>query len=95
MGKEYIEDGEHLNFVVNSVVLRYDSSVDMLNFKLNYDQMSYIDSIYPRLNFRINDYDGIYILYKVLIDFIENYSVGDIFSATVLVDGVVDFMSNV
>lgn len=58
-----------------------------LNFSLK-KPLSF--SISSGLNFEIADYDGMYVLFKVLIDFIENYSVGDVFTIIPVIDLIVD-----
>lgn len=95
MGKTYNEHGEDLNFTLTVTKLGFSDSINGLNFKVGCSGLIFAESAYPKLNFRISDYDGVYILYKVLIDFIENYSVGDIFSAIQVTDDIVDFMGNV
>lgn len=90
MSKTHTIVNNGLNFTENISKL---SMVDILP-KLNYvnlnNGLSMVD-ILPKLNFDVADYDGIYIIYKVLIDFIENYSVGDVFLKSEVVDFIVDY----
>lgn len=68
----------------------YEENGNKLNFRINIPAPTCAESLGENLNFNINDYDGVYILFKVLVDFIENYSLGDVFLIVPLVDLIID-----
>jgi hypothetical protein len=85
--KTYTENSGSLNFKVYSSSLNIvDGLGENLNFKIG---NIFKFEVSQGLNFNINDFDGIYILFKVLVDFIENYSFGDVFLILPLVDLIV------
>lgn len=66
---------------------------EKLNFTAHSSGLKFTDST-QTLNFAIYDFDGVFLIYKVLVDFIENYAVGDVFVVSTLVNGVIDFIEN-
>lgn len=52
-----------------------------LNFKINKigNQLTFIEQMGTILNFNVKCYDETWVFYKVLLDFIENFAVGDVF----------------
>lgn len=78
LGLSVIDYTTLLNFDDVSTILHYNEMYDLLNFEDITSKSQYSDSS-VQLNFSIKDYMEGTIIYKVLIDWLENYSVGDIF----------------
>jgi len=73
-----LQDEIKLNYDVSSICL--DNKISSL--VLNYDFVNnnvFITLSSDILNFELRDYDETYIIFKILLDFIESLSVGDIF----------------
>jgi hypothetical protein len=80
MNKEYtvITSTTELNFDISSTDLRHYSSTPSLNF----DGSSLAFKVYastPSWNYELRDYDQAHPIYKVLVDFLESYTYGDVF----------------
>ena len=71
------ETTEVLNFDINSSNLNFFDSSDILNFDDNYNGLNFLNSS-KVLNFEIEDFDGSYPKFKIVLDFYI-YTLGDIF----------------
>jgi hypothetical protein len=67
-----------------------ETDVKSLDYLYIADSDLRIENVSRMLNFTIKDYDGTFIIYKVLLDFMEDYAVGDIFLASSIVDSIND-----
>lgn len=94
MAKNYTDNNEKLNYDINFPVLIFNDSVEILNFKMKQPGLNF-NEVTPGLNFKVNDYGGAWIIYKILMDFIENYSVGDVFTVSSALDTAVVFANNI
>lgn len=94
MPKQFFETSEKLNFAAHSSGLKFTDILEGLNFRLANLSSIFCTSTSTTLNFAVSDFDGVFLIYKVLVDFIENYAVGDVFVVSTLVNGVIDFIEN-
>ncbi len=67
---DYIYSGDisNVKYIVN----------EGLNYRIG-NQLTFIEQMGTILNFNVKCYDETWVFYKVLLDFIENFAVGDVF----------------
>jgi hypothetical protein len=80
MGKEFVNDSTTiLNFdIVTGKNFRYTEISDIINF-VDVSKRLRIEDTSTVFNFQVKDYDTAHPIYRVLLDFIESYTLGDVF----------------
>jgi hypothetical protein len=68
-----------LNYEIASTSLSFTTEQIVLNCGIASTSLSFATDQTVLLNFELNCYDQSYLIYKILLDWIESFTVGDIF----------------